>query len=255
MATLRRDATARYVDGQYEMANPQWHDDDAAWKAGKVLQFLRDAHISPETMCDIGCGTGGVLSHLAAALPSTKVTGYEPSPQALALARQLHPEVDIRQESLATLVESGTVYDVAVMCDVFEHVEDYLGFLRLARRVARYHVFHIPLDMSAFAVMRERSILRARSQLGHLHYFSKASALATLEDAGYSVRAVRYTASSVELPAPTLARRLASWPRRLGRALAPNLAARLLGGFSLLVLAAADAPDEHPTGDGSPAAP
>ncbi|WP_322596944.1 hypothetical protein [Bradyrhizobium sp. SEMIA] len=73
--------------------------------------------------------------------------------------------------------------------------------------------------------------------MGHIHYFFKQSALATLEDCGYTIVDHCYTASRLELPNQALTSRLMRLPRRLLFAAEPDLAVRLLGGYSLLVVA------------------
>ncbi len=238
------ESAARYLDGQYEESNPEWHDSDAAWKAEKILAMLSEVGIRTDTICDIGCGTGGVLSIVAPRLRPSEAVGFELSPQAVALARQAHPEVDVREGGVATALAERKCYDLALVLDVFEHVEDYPGFLRSVRDVASHQLFHIPLEMSVLAILRERALLRSRAQLGHIHHFSKGTALAALKEAGFMIRDVRYTASAVELPRGLWRSRLAAWPRRLCSVVAPDLTARVLGGFSLLVLAA---PDPRPT--------
>jgi hypothetical protein len=85
-------------------------------------------------------------------------------------------------------------------------------------------------------VMRGRPILREREQAGHLHYFMKDTALAALWDAGYEVFDWSYTAGAIDHPRSIKAK-LASWPRRIFTRLSPDLTVRVLGGYSLLVLA------------------
>ena len=80
-----------------------------------------------------------------------------------------------------------TPFDLIMALDVFEHVEDYVGFLKQLRVKIEYKIFHIPLDMSVMSVMRMTSILNARDKVGHLHYFCKETALATLTDTGYQI--------------------------------------------------------------------
>ena len=80
-------------------------------------------------------------------------------------------------------------------------------------------------------------ITRGRAQLGHLHHFTKETALETLTVAGYEVADWTFTAGTLDLPDKSLLQRLARGPRRVLRAFDPDLAARWLGGFSLLVLA------------------
>ena len=85
------------------------------------------------------------------------------------------------------------------MMDVFEHVDDYLGFLKLCKNKAKHTIFHIPLDLSASAILRNR-LMAVRKSVGHLHYFMKETALATLVDAGYEIIDSFYTTGSLELP-------------------------------------------------------
>jgi len=226
--------SSRYVNGAYAGSNPDWHDDDAGWKASRIASFVRDSGAAPSTLCDIGCGTGGVLSHLAKQLPEVVAVGYDVSPQAVEMAARLHPGVDVR---LGDAVESGKVYDLAMLIDVFEHVEDYMGFLRRVSVVGRQFLFHIPLDMNVVDVWREHRLKAKRDDVGHLHYFSKLTALETLRDTGYRIDATRYTTVGVDAVARHYKQRLLQQAMRVGYRVAPDSAARILGGGSLLVLA------------------
>jgi hypothetical protein len=126
--------------------------------------------------------------------------------------------------------------DLLLCIDVLEHVEDYLGLLRALRSRAVYKVFHIPLQMNALHILRNTPVA-SRSRLGHLHYFMKDTALATLVDAGYVVLDWSYTAGSLDLKKGGLGQRLLRVPRMVFWRIAPDFAVRLLGGYSLLVLA------------------
>jgi len=135
------------------------------------------------------------------------------------------------------LEENERAFDIVLAIDVFEHIEDYLGFLRKLRDKGTYKIFHIPLDLSVQAVWRRTPIRRAREQMGHLHFFTKETALAALETAGYNVLDWFYTAGSLEAPTRRWTARVLAVPRKLLFALHQDAAARWLGGFSLLVLA------------------
>jgi cyclopropane fatty-acyl-phospholipid synthase-like methyltransferase len=226
--------TGRYLDGTYAAANESWHEDSSPFKAQWIASFVNDHRTTPDSVCDVGCGTGGVLSKLQRAWPDAKMVGYDVSPQAVELATTTHPEVDVR---FGDVVDAGEQFDLLLMLDVFEHVEDYLGFVRRVAPLACQMVFHIPLDMNALMVARDRPIAEARQRIGHLHYFSKTTAVATLEDAGYEVLATRYTGGAVELPSQSFKSTLARWPRKVGFRLAPDLTVRMLGGYSMLALA------------------
>ena len=228
--------TTIYNDGTYLRNNPEWHADDSSWKASHIADILARNAVVPRTVCEIGCGAGEVLRSLAARLPvETRYTGYEISPQAHRLCRGKSSEN--LQFRLANLLEEEAYYDVAMAVDVFEHVENYFDFLRCLRRKARYKVFHIPLDLSALALVRGGPLLDIRRSVGHLHYFTKDTALAALEETGYRVVDWHYTSGRTELPNLGWKTRLLKVPREALFRVNADVAARTLGGYSLMALA------------------
>lgn len=228
--------TTMYSDGTYLRNNPDWHTDDSAWKAGHIAELLAGHRIAPKTVCEIGCGAGEILRSLAGELaPGTRFFGYEISPDAYRLcAGKSGGNFAFK---LGDLLEEPAHFDVVMAIDVFEHVEDYFSFLRKLRGKAEYKVFHIPLELSALAVARSRPLLDARRSVGHIHHFSKETALAALEDTGYEVIDHRYTSGRTELGRLGWKTRLLKGPRQALYKMNPDAAARVLGGYSLLVLA------------------
>jgi cyclopropane fatty-acyl-phospholipid synthase-like methyltransferase len=230
------NSNARYRDGTYLHTNPTWHEEDSSWKAGHIVRMLRRHQILPSTIGEIGCGAGEILRCLAAEYgDAVTCVGYEVSPQAYDLAkrketRNLHFVLEDPLEG------RDRAFDVVLVIDVLEHVEDYLGFLRRVRTKGTRTLFHIPLELSVQTVLRASPLSRSRSLVGHLHYFTKETALATLEDAGYEVMDWAYTGGAVDLPSRDWKTGLAKLPRRLLFSLHEDLAARLLGGYSVLVL-------------------
>lgn len=225
-----------YVNGEYHRRHPNWHQEDAAWKAGHVKKLIGRHGITPGRVCEIGCGSGEILACLAPAWGSQCVfEGYEISPQAFALCQgKASPQVRFHLEDFCASASSG--YDVILLMDVLEHVEDPFAFLRAVAPRGRYKVLHIPLDLSVLG-MFSRLPERVRASAGHLHYFTKELALQLLAECGYRVRDAVYTNGSVDLPPKSRAAALARVPRRICYSLSQDFAARCLGGCSLLVLA------------------
>jgi len=98
-------------------------------------------------------------------------------------------------------------------------------------------VFHFALDPSALSVLREEPLLRVRSKVGHLHYYTRGLALALLAECGFEVIDWRYTGATFSVPHRTWKTRLAGVFRRLAYALSKDMGVRLLGGETLIVLA------------------
>lgn len=136
--------------------------------------------------------------------------------------------------------EANGPYDLLLLIDVLEHMENPFDFLRRVASRANWLVLHIPLDLHAQGALRNSPLLRAYHQTGHLHYWNKDLALAFLREVGLEVIQWEYSAGAIELPATWVGQKLARWPRRFFFALAPDLAVRTLGGYSLLVLAKAN---------------
>jgi SAM-dependent methyltransferase len=225
-----------YTDGTYFLNNPDWHSDDSPWKARHISALLDRNGIAPRTVCEVGCGAGEILRNLGELMPqATQFHGYDISPDAFRLCSRLASErFEFR---LADLLEEPASFDLVMAIDVFEHVEDYFGFLRKLRPKARHKVFHIPLDLSALALLRGSPLRDMWRSVGHIHQFSKETALAALEDTGYKVLDFLYTSGRTELPGLGWKTRALKWPRKAMHAVAPDAAARILGGYSLLVLA------------------
>lgn len=225
----------RYLSGDYLEKNPTFHVERAEFKAGLVSGILQKNKVDVRRICDVGCGAGEVLSLLAASFrPAPECHGYELSPQGFELCKLRETE-NVRFFH-ANLFDTHEQYELALCLDVFEHVEDPFTFLRSLRSHAAKFVFHIPLDMNAQMVLRGGPIMHVRRKLGHLHYFSKDSALALLKETGYVIVDHQYTPSAIYRPR-NMAARIASVPRQIARRLLGDLGVRLTGGYSLLVLA------------------
>jgi cyclopropane fatty-acyl-phospholipid synthase-like methyltransferase len=224
-----------YEQQLYAERNPTWHEEDAPWKARHIERMLRKHDLPTGRICEIGCGTGEILLALEQAFPRASLAGYEISPHAYGRAKR--KETPRTKFHLSDASEIQEMFDVALAIDVLEHVEDYMDFIKRVNSLARYKIFHIPLDLSVQSVLRADPILGLRESVGHIHYFFKQTALSTIEDCGGRVIDHHYTASRLELPNQGFTSRLMKLPRRLMFGLHQDFAVRLLGGYSLLVLA------------------
>jgi SAM-dependent methyltransferase len=227
-----------YTKGEYLVRHPDWHVDDAAWKASNILKMMRRNKLQPNSVAEFGCGAGEILKKLQESMPATvRFEGFEVSPQAIELTRSReNDQLKFFLKDLSS-IPGNRGYDLSLMIDVFEHVEDFYGFLKVARDKAKQIIFHIPLDLSVQSVWRGYPLMRKRKNSGHIHYFTKDTALAALTDSGYEITDWFYTGSYIDLPVKTRASKLVKIPRRILYSINPDFGVRLLGGYSLMVLA------------------
>lgn len=210
-----------YTSGRYAIDNPDWHEEDAPHKARALATMIRFAGLHPATVADVGCGAGGVLWHLTQILehdlPHTAWEGWDVAREAIKRARKreggrLHY---VKGDFLA----SERQVDLLLAIDVVEHVPDDVAFLEALRTRADWFLFRIPLDLSAWDIVRPRRLVHARRRYGHRHMYTRELALQMLSEAGYDVENVVY--DRVPPPHDTPRQRAVDVVRRGLAALAP----------------------------------
>lgn len=229
--------TQMYTDGTYLEYNASWHAQDSPWKAAQIEKMMQRNDLRPSSICEIGCGAGEILRCLADQL-STDVTlsGFDISPQAYEICRQKARE-NLQFFHADLFDDDQAFFDLVLAIDVIEHIDDFYGFLRQLRGRGEYKIFHIPLDLSVQSVFRVSPILHHRRNLGHVHYFTKETAISALTHTGYEVLDHFYTAGSLDLPGRGWRSNMVKYPRKIMYSMHPDFTVRVLGGFSLLVLA------------------
>ncbi|GAC1650115.1 MAG: hypothetical protein NVS4B12_19650 [Ktedonobacteraceae bacterium] len=242
-----------YISGKYLEKNPTWHVDESPWKAKYVLQLMAKNHLTPQTICEVGCGAGKILKLMQESMDKDCLFwGYEISPQAFELCQSQANEklqfklADIRQEN-------DIHFDLLLIMDVLEHLEDYFSFLRELQPKSDYKIIQLPLDISVRSVFRGY-LSTYRNTYGHLHYFTKDVAIQMLKDTGLEIIDYMYTSDTPsfhtimdeirrnprKLPRKLIGfvvRKMLTMPDRFFFALDQDVAARVLGKWRLLVLA------------------
>ena len=243
-----------YAEGTYWRLNSTYFLDDSLFKARNIVSALQQCELGSELrICDMGCGAGGVLHELCQLLQQrgigvAEAHGYDISEQALAKGRELFPDLQFKLGS-APQVPDG--YDLILVMDVLEHLEDYYEFLRACSGKARFYVFNIPMDMNVRTVLDQSNLLARWDEGGHIHQFCEATALRVLSDTGFEIVHHRWAEAGPGLQArQTTLQRVARWLMKPLFRLRPSLAVALLGMNSLMVVAVDRANDG--TAVGSP---
>lgn len=225
-----------FVTGEYIGKVSAWHTDDALWKANCIRRTLDRNSVSPRIVGEIGCGTGEVLRQLQLKMdPQCHFIGYDIAQQAIELSRSRQND---RLECRLTDICNDAVanFDLLLILDVLEHQENYFDFLRRAKTLAPYKIFHTVLDLSAQAVLRKDNLSKRRQLTDDLHFFTKETFLRGLLDENYEIVDWFYVPRSLHRASGPL-RKILQLPRSICFAMDRDFAARVLGGYSLFVLA------------------
>jgi SAM-dependent methyltransferase len=212
-----------YTDGTYASYNKDWGQEESPWKAQHILRAIRHSNLQPKTVAEIGCGAGNVLASLKQHVEA-EFLGYDISPYAIQMANA-HKGITFELGGVEKMGRSDLVLGI----DIIEHIEDCFGFLRELRQKGEWHIFHIPLDMNFWSIITGQ-IMRNRKKVGHLHYFTKDTALALLAECGYTVCNVFYTGDIERLPS-----RPNVWWRKALYSVSPDFCAKFAGCYNIMV--------------------
>ena len=143
----------RYDDGSYLKQNVRWHQEDGPYKAGLVMQMLRRGKLKFNTCADVGCGAGFVTSILAETFADKKFYGFDTSRDAARFwTDNAATNLTFSSRNIRDVQE---VFDLVLCLDVFEHVDDYIGFLRELRKRGLQFIFNVPLDLNVAKLVTE----------------------------------------------------------------------------------------------------
>jgi SAM-dependent methyltransferase len=225
-----------YSEGTYLKHNANWHREDSPYKAGLVVEML--GQLPARSILEVGCGAGEVLRILSRRFPEIQFEGFDVSADAASF--WAGKESANLKFNRADLIGSEAQADVVLCLDVFEHVEDYMGFLKKLKSHGSCFIFNVPMDMCVMKLLGG-GLKHAREEVGHLHYFNEWSARATLADCGYRIEAAKLSPAFLKIPPRNLRQSLIAVPRIIVHfLLGSRLACRLLGGYSLVVRAKAN---------------
>jgi len=227
-----------YNSGTYLENNPTWHEEDSPWKSKQIKKIIDKNKLDLKSVCEVGCGAGEILLNLQKnSDKATKYFGYDISTQAYDLC--LKKENSKLRFFLKDFLKTGTCFDAILLIDFLEHIEDYFGFLKKIRSRCNYLVIHCPIDLSVSSILRN-SQMTMRKKFGHIHYFTKETALQSVKDCGYDVVDYFYTGVSVDEELnhnKSVKTYMALLPRKFVYFFNKDLCVRLFGGFSLMILA------------------
>jgi ubiquinone/menaquinone biosynthesis C-methylase UbiE len=170
------------------------------WYRGtrSLMRQLLEGELRPGMrVLDAGCGPGGNSAWL---LPANDVVGLDASPDAVRLARERHPGMEILQGDIAALPFEQAQFDLALVITVLALVEDDARAVREVARVLRPGGTTFLIEPASRRLRRDHD---AVTRIRRRYTLARLSGLAN--DAGLTVRRATYAYSFLLPPALALA--------------------------------------------------
>ena len=142
-----------------------------------------------DRVLDVGCGTGALLHHLTATHPGAQLSGVDPVPEMLAIARRrLSPSIELREGWAEHLPFGEEQFDVVVSCNMFHYIHKPIAALHEMRRVLRPGGQLVITDWcdDYWACRVCDLYLRLFSQ-AHIKTYRERECVGLLQEAGYVV--------------------------------------------------------------------
>lgn len=224
-----------YNNNIYLSNNPTWHEEDAPFKVSKIMHLLERNPISFQTVAEAGCGSGEILVQLSSKLASvTSFSGYDISKDAINIAKTKETaKIKFDVKDIAGKNED-CFFDLLLVIDVIEHIENYFEFLDGIATKSTYTIFHIPLDMSMWSLFREQMLIESKNRIGHIHNFTEDFIKNILSDYGFEVIDQIYTPPTFETV--SIKQKLVNTVRKLIFKINKKFCTKTLGGYSILLL-------------------
>jgi SAM-dependent methyltransferase len=216
-----------YSNSEYLSKNQDWHQEDSPYKACLVIRSLERSNISFSKVLDWGCGAGEVTRILADKFPNADFKGIDISKDVAQFWRNK------KRDNLSFENQTNETFDLAICLDVFEHVDDYIGFIRDLGTRAKYIIFNVPLDMNVSKLLTS-GLKIAREEVGHLHYFNYFTAISTIEYCGYTIKDYFLSAAFTKTRPRNIRQLILLFPRLATLLLGKKFASVTFGGISLV---------------------
>lgn len=180
---------ATYLDALGRQA--EWLRRGAGQKADSVEKLLHGNRIKPESVLELGCGTGAVIGELQQRALAQRYYGIDYSESAIAYLKTVFPTI---QCAVADVMETTNVFDeetfnVVICSHIIEYLEDPVSFLQAIgqRFKFEYLVAEVPLEDLLFG--RVKALLKDRSKhpAGHVQFFTHRSFHALITAMQYTV--------------------------------------------------------------------
>jgi SAM-dependent methyltransferase len=172
-----------YNDGSYIDQNPTLHDEDSFFKFSNIKYQIEKSNFlrtrKKITILDIGGGNGKVGRLFCDYLFEKKIDFQfdviDLSEEMIKLQKLNNKYLN--NSYLGNIENINENYDIILMIDVIEHVEDYHSFTEKLNSISEFIIFNIPIEKNLFDRLRNiyfnnEYYKEQNKTLGHVNFYS-----------------------------------------------------------------------------------
>lgn len=142
---------------------------------GQVIRFVEQ--VAPASILEVGCGEGFVLEALLDAGVKAELTGIDLSEQAIADASdRLGDRAAVRVQDARELATLTTTYDLVMMLEVLEHLDEPESMLPVLNQLAdRAVVLSVPREplFRGANLLRMKNVREWGNDPEHINHWSR----------------------------------------------------------------------------------
>jgi 2-polyprenyl-3-methyl-5-hydroxy-6-metoxy-1,4-benzoquinol methylase len=142
----------------------------------KFLQTVKFTNVN--SVLDVGCGEGFTMNRMKAAGIGKTREGIEYSETSIAIAKELYPDLNIKQGDIYKLPYKDNSFDLVVCTEVLEHLENpkkaLLELVRVSKKYVLLSVPNEPLFMMA-NLLRGKNLSRWGNDVEHIQHWTSGS--------------------------------------------------------------------------------
>lgn len=162
-----------FYNTEYIKRYPTLDIQDASWKAETVLALLKETKIKPRRLLDLGCGNGEVLKLVDEGIHPEIAVGVDISSSNLNYALQGSGQFTFIQAAVEHLPFRTGSFDLGLVIDLVEHLEDPKAGLLEAGRVCDYLVVKVPLEDCFEGWLLKKVLPDWKDRFGHINFFNE----------------------------------------------------------------------------------
>jgi ubiquinone/menaquinone biosynthesis C-methylase UbiE len=181
-------AVEQAVVAEYARLAAEYDEKWSFYVEATTRETLARLRLRPtDRLLDVGCGTGALLRRLSTLHSSRLLSGIDPVPEMLAVARRgLPPGVELREGWAERLPFADESFDAVVSCNMFHYIRQPAAALREMGRVLRPGGRLIVTDWcDDYLACRLCSWYLRLSSSTQVRIYRRRECLRLLQEAGY----------------------------------------------------------------------